>query len=45
MASWLKERRLQRLGDVPVAGPVDALWSKYRWYCEELACEHRLLFF
>jgi hypothetical protein len=30
IASWRKERRLQRLRDIPVAGPVDMLWSKYR---------------
>lgn len=28
-----KERRFQRLRNIPVAGPVDVLWSKYRWYC------------
>ncbi|MEC5192566.1 MULTISPECIES: ISL3 family transposase [unclassified Arthrobacter] len=39
-----KERRYQRLRDIPVAGPVDVLWSKYRWYCDEPACE-RLSFF
>jgi hypothetical protein len=30
--------------DIPVAGPMDVLWSKYRWYCEEPACG-RLSFF
>jgi transposase len=35
---------LQRLRDIPVAGPVEVLWSKYRWYCEEPACD-RLSFF
>lgn len=44
IASRRKERRFQRLRDVPVAGPVDVLWSKYRWYCEEPACD-RLSFF
>jgi len=44
IASRRKERRLQRLRDIPVAGPVDVLWSKYRWYCEEPACD-RLSFF
>ena len=44
IASRRKERRLQRLRDIPVAGPVDVLWSKYRWYCEESACD-RLSFF
>jgi hypothetical protein len=44
IASRRKERRLQRLRDIPVAGPVDVLWSKYRWHCEEVACD-RLSFF
>lgn len=44
VASRRKERRLQRLRDIPVAGPVEVLWSKYRWYCEEPACD-RLSFF
>jgi len=39
-----KERRFQRLRDIPVAGPVEVIWSKYRWYCEESACD-RLSFF
>ncbi|MGM7778613.1 ISL3 family transposase [Arthrobacter sp. KNU-44] len=44
VASRRKERRFQRIRDIPVAGPVEVLWSKYRWYCEEPACE-RLSFF
>ncbi|WP_461186837.1 transposase family protein [Arthrobacter sp. Z4-13] len=44
IASRRKERRLQRLRGIPVAGPVDVLWSKYRWYCDEVACD-RLSFF
>ena len=44
ISSRRKERRLQRLRDIPVGGPVEVLWSKYRWYCEESACE-RLSFF
>lgn len=39
IASRRKECRFQRLRDIPVAGPVDVLWSKYRWYCEEPACD------
>ncbi|UKA62096.1 ISL3 family transposase [Arthrobacter sp. FW306-04-A] len=39
-----EERRFQRIRDIPVAGPVEVLWSKYRWYCEEPVCE-RLSFF
>ncbi|WP_437773422.1 transposase family protein [Arthrobacter sp. KNU40] len=44
MASRRKERRFQRLRDIPIAGPVAVLWSKYRWYCEEPACD-RFSFF
>jgi transposase len=44
ISSRRKERRLQRLRDIPVAGLVEVLWSKYRWYCEEVACD-RLSFF
>lgn len=44
IASRRKERCLQGLRDVPVAGSVDVLWSKYGWYCEEPACD-RLSFF
>ncbi|KRE71192.1 ISL3 family transposase [Arthrobacter sp. Soil762] len=44
VASRRKERRLQRIRDIPVAGAVEVLWSKYRWYCEERACA-RLSFF
>lgn len=36
MASRRKGRRLQRLRGIPVAGPVEALWSKHRWYGEEI---------
>ncbi|MEV7638270.1 ISL3 family transposase [Pseudarthrobacter enclensis] len=44
IASRRKERRFHRLRDIPVAGLVEVLWSKYRWYCEEPACD-RLSFF
>lgn len=44
IAARRKERRFQRLRDIAVAGQVDVLWSKYRWYCEETACD-RLSFF
>lgn len=33
-----------RIRDIPVAGAVKLLWSKYLWYCEERACP-RLSFF
>ncbi len=44
VASRRKERRFQRIRDIPVAGAVEVLWSKYRWYCGEPACD-RLSFF
>ena len=44
VATRRKERRLQRIRDIPVAGAVEVLWSKYRWHCEERACP-RLSFF
>ena len=39
-----KERRVQRIRDIPIAGAVEVLWSKYRWHCEEPACP-RLSFY
>ena len=44
VATRRKERRFQRIRDIPVAGAVEVLWSKYRWHCEERACP-RLSFF
>jgi transposase len=44
VASRRKERRFQRIRHIPVAGAVDVLCSKYRWYCGERACP-RLSFF
>ncbi|WP_258190976.1 transposase family protein [Arthrobacter sp. PAMC25284] len=44
VATRRKERRFQRIRDIPVAGAVQVLWSKYRWHCEEPACP-RLSFF
>ncbi|MDQ0618543.1 transposase family protein [Arthrobacter globiformis] len=44
VATRRKERRFQRIRDIPVAGAVEVLWSKYRWHCEEQACP-RLSFF
>jgi transposase len=44
VSSRRKERRFQRIRDIPVAGAVEVLWSKYRWYCDEPACA-RLSFF
>ena len=44
VATRRKERRFQRIRDIPVAGKIEVLWRKYRWYCHEPLCE-RLSFF
>jgi hypothetical protein len=44
VASRPKERRFRRIRDIPVAGAVQVLWSKYRWYCVNPGCA-RLSFF
>ena len=31
-------RRAQRLRDIPIAGPVEVLWAKRRFFCEEHLC-------
>ena len=41
-AGWSRhggeEERFQRIRAIPVAGPMEVFWSKYRWYCEEPLC-------
>ena len=39
VSSHRKDPRFQRVNHIPVADPVEVLGSKYRWYCEEPACE------
>jgi transposase len=34
-------RRRQRLRDLPVAGPVELVWAKRRWFCDEPRCPRR----
>ncbi|WP_422934593.1 ISL3 family transposase [Sinomonas sp. P47F7] len=34
----VKDVRLQRLRDIPVAGAAVVLWRKRRFFCDELAC-------
>lgn len=36
IASHVKERCCHRLRDIPVAGRVEMLWLKRRWFCDEL---------
>ena len=31
-------RRKQRIRDIPLAGPVEILWSKRRFFCDESEC-------
>ncbi|MDE8668410.1 transposase family protein [Pseudarthrobacter sp. H3Y2-7] len=44
VATRRKERRVHRIRDIPVAGAVEVLRSRYRWHCEEQTCP-RLSFF
>jgi transposase len=41
IAARVKERRCQRLRDIPVAGAVVLLWDKRRWFCGEFLCERK----
>jgi transposase len=34
-------RRRQRLRDIPVAGPAEVIWAKYRLFCDEDLCPRR----
>ncbi|GHG59713.1 ISL3 family transposase [Sinomonas cellulolyticus] len=34
----VKDTRLQRIRDIPVAGVALVLWRKRRWFCDEPAC-------
>jgi transposase len=38
LAVRVHSRRRQRLRDVPVAGPVQLVWVKRRWFCDEPRC-------
>jgi transposase len=38
VSARVKDRRLQRLRDIPVAGAAVVLWRKRRWFCDEQAC-------
>lgn len=37
-------RRRQRVRDIPVAGPVEVIWSKRRYFCDETACPRGTFF-
>ncbi|WP_315914420.1 ISL3 family transposase [Arthrobacter sp. lap29] len=37
-------RRWQRVRNIPVAGPVEVLWRKRRYFCDETLCERKTFF-
>lgn len=38
ISSRVHSRRPQRLRDIPVAGPVEVVWAKRRFFCDEYLC-------
>lgn len=38
VAQRVHSRRLQRVRDIPVAGAVEVVWAKRRWFCDEELC-------
>lgn len=38
VAGRVHSRRRQRLRDVPIAGAVEVVWVKRRWFCDESVC-------
>jgi transposase len=38
LARRVHSRRRQRLRDLPVAGPMQLVWVKRRWFCDEPRC-------
>jgi transposase len=38
LAVRVHSRRRQRLRDLPVAGPVELVWLKRRWFCDQGGC-------
>jgi transposase len=38
VAVRVHSRRRQRVRDVPIGGPVQVVWDKRRWFCEEAGC-------
>nr|WP_276548849.1 ISL3 family transposase [Brachybacterium muris] len=41
IATKVHSRRSQQVRDVPVAGTVQVVWAKRRWFCLEPACARR----
>ncbi|CAN7175159.1 transposase family protein [Pseudarthrobacter oxydans] len=38
ISTRVHSRRPQRLRDIPVAGPVEVVWAKRRFFCDEHLC-------
>jgi transposase len=38
LAERMHSRRRQRLRDLPVAGPIELVWVKRRWFCDQARC-------
>jgi transposase len=41
ISARVHSRRPQRLRDIPVAGPVQVIWAKRRFFCDEYLCPRR----
>lgn len=41
ISTRVHSRRPQRLRDIPVAGPVEVIWAKRRFFCDEYLCPRR----
>ncbi len=41
ISTRVHSRRPQRLRDIPVAGPVEVVWAKRRFFCDEYLCPRR----
>jgi transposase len=41
ISTRVHSRRRQRVRDIPVAGPVEVIWSKRRFFCDEYLCPRR----
>ena len=39
VAVRVHSRRRQRVRDVPIGGPVEVVWCKRRWFCDEVRCD------
>ena len=38
LAVRVHSRRWQRLRDAPIGGPVELVWAKRRWFCDQARC-------